>query len=156
MSFFLDGSHGSFPMEKRIRKLGGWAASGSCTRRGGPRAGGRRKKGALLEMDGQKAMVIHPPSRERRRRCPPSAVRGKLERDTRVMQSRGERERKGGRRKEDQRLAAERARRGVTDANLVKCERKEEMTTATTMMMNAAPPRRRHSADWVEGANGAR
>ena len=104
------GSHGSFPMEKRIRKLGGWAASDSCTR--GGRAGRadreRAKEGALLEMDGQKAMVIHPPSRERRRRCPPSAVRGKLERDTRVMQSRGERERKGGRRKEDQRLAAER------------------------------------------------
>ena len=156
MSFFLDGSHGSFPMEKRIRKLGGWAASGSCTRRGGPRAGGRRKKGALLEMDGQKAMVIHPPSRERHS-VRPSAVRGKLERDTRVMQSRGERGREKRRKKKGgSALGRRRARRGVTDANLVKCERKEEMTTtATMMMMNAAPPRRR-SADWVEGANGAR
>ena len=85
-------------MEKRIRKSGGWAASGSCT------IGRRRKKRALLEMDGQKAMVIHPPPRERRRRCPPSAVRGKLERDTRVMQSRGERERE--KEEEERRISA--------------------------------------------------
>ena len=70
-----------------------------------PRRGGRRKEGALLEMDGQKAMVIHPPSRERRRRCPPSAVRGKLERDTRVMQSRrGESERE--KEEEERRISA--------------------------------------------------
>ena len=64
--------------------------------------------------------------------------RGKLERDTEVMQSRVGEERKLSR------LAR------VTDANLVKCERKEERTTR--MMMKE----RKDIADWVKGANGAR
>ena len=65
--------------------------------------------------------------------------RGKLERDTEVMQSRVGEERKLSR------LAR------VTDANLVKCERKEERTTRMMMMKE-----RKDIADWVKGANGAR
>ena len=112
--------------------MGGATAAARARRR-------RRTDGAdggdLLEMDGQKAMVI-------RRRSLVDA-RGKLERDTRVMQSREEEEER-----ELSRLAeSNRCRLG---------EMREERGDDDDERRSRWGRKDVADADWVKGANGAR